>query len=135
MKIIHRYEISKDLNKYLMSKKIILFFAISSWFAPSETNLNLFIQFLLKYKILNQNAIFLYNRHTVNFQIDEINKIRSISCSFIIIFVCYIEKMFSPAERHLFLIQVHSLYNIGIFVNAQTIDFRHFSHIKFSVLN
>ena len=59
MKITERYEISIDLNKYLMRKKIKLV-AISSWFAPGEKKLNLFIQFLLNYKILNQNAIFLY---------------------------------------------------------------------------
>ena len=79
-----------------MRKKKIKLFAISSWFTPGEKKLNLFIQFLLNYKMLNQNAIFLYNRHTVNLQVDEINKIRSISFSFVIIFVCYIEKMFAP---------------------------------------
>ena len=40
--------------------------------------------------------------------------------------------MFAPAERYLLLIKVHSLYNIGIFFNAQIIDFRHFSHINLS---
>ena len=59
MTITHRYEISIDLNNYLMRKKIKLF-AISSRFAPREKKLNLFIQFLLNYKILNQNTIFLY---------------------------------------------------------------------------
>ena len=97
MKITHRYEISKDLNKYLMRKKIKLF-AISSWFAPSEKKLNLFIQFLLNYKILNQNAIFLYYKHTQNLRTDEIDKIISFSFSFIIIFVCYIEICLAPSE-------------------------------------
>ena len=59
-----------------MRKKIKLF-AISSWFTPGEKKLNIFIQFFLNYKILNQNAIFLYNRHSVNLQIDEIDKILS----------------------------------------------------------
>ena len=59
MKITLGYEISIDLNKCLIRKKIKLF-AISRRFAPSEKKLNLFIQFLLNYKILNQNAIFLY---------------------------------------------------------------------------
>ena len=59
MRITPRYEIAIDLNKYLMRKKIQLL-AISSIFAPGEKKLNLFIQFLLNYKILNENAIFLY---------------------------------------------------------------------------
>ena len=74
--ITHRYEISIDLNKYLMRKKIKLN-GISSRFAPVETKLNLFLQFLLNYKILHVNAILLYNRHTVSLQIDEIDKINS----------------------------------------------------------
>ena len=61
------------------NEKKIKFFAIYGWFAPGEKKLNLFINFLLIYKILNQNAIFLYNRYTVNLQIDEIDKIRSFS--------------------------------------------------------
>ena len=69
MEITPRYEISIDLNKYLKRKKIKLF-AISSWFAPEEKKLNLFIQFLLNYKILNQNAIFLYLKGTMNLKID-----------------------------------------------------------------
>ena len=59
MKITHRYKISIDLNKYLMRKKLKPF-AFSSWFAPGEKKLNLFVKFLLNYKILNQNDIFLY---------------------------------------------------------------------------
>ena len=50
----------------------------------------------------------------MNLKIDEINKIRSISFSFIVILVSYIEKMFAPAERHLLRIQVHSLYDLVI---------------------
>ena len=42
MKITLRYEISIDLNKYLMRKNIKLF-AISSRFAPCEEKLNVFI--------------------------------------------------------------------------------------------
>ena len=57
MKITERYEISTDLNKYLMRKKIKLF-AFFSCFMPGEKKLNLFIQFLLNYEILNQNSIF-----------------------------------------------------------------------------
>ena len=59
MKITHRYEISIDLNKYVMRKKIKLF-GISSWFAPGEQKLNIFLKLHLNYKIQNQNAIFLY---------------------------------------------------------------------------
>ena len=59
MEITLRYKISIDLNKYLMRKKIKLF-GIPLYFAPGEKKLNLFIQFLLNFKILNQNAIFLY---------------------------------------------------------------------------
>ena len=73
--------------------KKIKILAISSLFALSEKKLNLFIQFLLKYKILNQNAIFLYNRHTMKLQIDEIDKIRPFSFSFIILLVCYIQTL------------------------------------------
>ena len=57
MKITHRYEILIDLNKNLLRKKIKLL-AISSCFDPVEKKLNLFIQFLLNYKICNQNVIF-----------------------------------------------------------------------------
>ena len=35
----------------------------------------------------------------------------------------------------LFVIDDHPLYNIGIFFNAQTIDFRHFTYMNFSVEN
>ena len=86
------YEISIDLNKYLMRKKITLF-AIFSWFAPVEKKFNLFIQFLLNYKILNQTAIFLYNRYSVNIQIDVIDKIRPFYISFIILWVSFIKRL------------------------------------------
>ena len=78
MKITQRHEISKDLNKYLMRKKIKLF-AISSLFPPREKKLNLFIQFLLNYKILNENAIFFYYKVTMNLKIDKVDKIISLS--------------------------------------------------------
>ena len=42
-------------------------------------------------------------------QIDEIDKIRSISLSFIILLVCYIERMCPASEPdYLLLIQIHS---------------------------
>ena len=75
-----------------MRKKLKLF-AISSWFAPSEKKLNLFIQFLFNYKLLNQNAILLYLNDTVNHQRDEMDKIRSISFSSIIILDCHIDEL------------------------------------------
>ena len=92
MKITLKYEISINLNKYIMRKKIKLF-GISSRFAPVEKKLNLFIQFILNYKILNVNAILLYNRHTVNLQIDEFDKIISFSFLFIIFLVCFINRL------------------------------------------
>ena len=69
MKITRRYKISIDLNKYLMRKKLNPC-AISSRLAVPVKKLNVFITFHLNYKILNQNAIFLYNRHIINLQID-----------------------------------------------------------------
>ena len=83
MKITLRFEISIDLIKFVMRKKIKLW-GISSWFAPREKKSNLLIKFILNYKILNQHAYI-----TVNLQIDEFDKIRSISLSFIILLVSY----------------------------------------------
>ena len=60
---------------------------------PTEMKLDLFITFLLNYKILNQNAIFLYNIYTVDLQLDEIDKLRPFSFSFIIFLVCFIKRL------------------------------------------
>ena len=75
-----------------MRKKMKLF-GISSRFDPVEKKLNLFIQFLLNYKTLNINAILLYNRYSLNLQIDVIDKIRPFFISFIILLVCFIMRL------------------------------------------
>ena len=107
MEITERYGISKDLIRYVMRKKInLLTFLVDSLLA--EKNLDLFIKFILNNKILNQSATYLYYKCTVNHQIDEIDKIRSISFSFIIFLFCYIESICRIQRTHLLLIRVHS---------------------------
>ena len=50
--------------------------------------------------------------------IDDIDEIRSISFSFIILMVFYIERIWCHQKHYLLLIQVQSLYNIGISFNS-----------------
>ena len=56
-----------------MRKKLNPFAIFSRLDGPVE-KLNVSIIFQLNYKILNQNAIFLYNRHCVNLQLDKIDR-------------------------------------------------------------
>ena len=74
-------------------KKKLNPFVIFSRLVGLVKKLNVFIIFHLNYKNLNQNDIFLYNRYSVNLQIDKINKIRPCSLSFIILLVCFIKRL------------------------------------------